>query len=222
MAVHDKSTKIYQCDKCPKTYIRKQQLMFHMERHTAVKNDKCPQCDKCFINAAVLKNHIRLVHENEFIQVCDICAKVFKNKAIYEQHYKLIHCENTTPPVQCKICGSWMKHEISLRKHMRRHEQEANTYICNICGKESPNRGALLSHQKYVHFDERNHKCTVCEKAFKRAISLKEHMTTHTGDVLYNCSHCDKTFNSSGNMHKHRKKMHPVEWANARMKKVGV
>lgn len=37
-------------------------------------------------------------------------------------------------------------------------------------------------------------------------------MTTHTGEVLYTCPHCPKTFNSNANMHAHRKKMHYKEW----------
>lgn len=37
-------------------------------------------------------------------------------------------------------------------------------------------------------------------------------MTTHTGEVLYTCPHCPKTFNSNANMHAHRKKMHFKEW----------
>lgn len=44
----------------------------------------------------------------------------------------------------------------------------------------------------------------------------QEHMTTHTGEVLYTCPHCPKTFNSHANMHAHRKKVHRKEWEERR------
>lgn len=41
-------------------------------------------------------------------------------------------------------------------------------------------------------------------------------MTTHTGEVLYTCTFCPKTFNSSANMFAHRKKAHRIEWEKSR------
>lgn len=37
-------------------------------------------------------------------------------------------------------------------------------------------------------------------------------MATHTGQALYTCTFCPKTFKSHANMHNHKKKSHPNEW----------
>ena len=131
-----------------------------------------------------------------------------------------MHSETPLPKQQCQLCGAWLKHENSLRRHMKRHEDAQREHICQICGKQSPNRGALRSHQKYVHMVERTHKCSICDKAFKKAVTLKEHMTMHTGEILCTCPHCPKTFNSSANMHSHRKKMHPREFEETRRQRM--
>ena len=44
-------------------------------------------------------------------------------------------------------------------------------------------------------------------------------MALHTGTALYTCPWCPKTFNSNSNMHSHRKKMHPYEWEEEKLKK---
>lgn len=47
----------------------------------------------------------------------------------------------------------------------------------------------------------------------------KEHMASHTGEVLYSCDFCDRTFNSHANRASHRKRMHPKEWLEDKLRK---
>lgn len=165
-----------------------------------------------FLTKSVLANHIRGVHENAFAHMCHICAKTFKSKQVYELHQRA-HMEQAPPKLQCTICGSWLKHEHSLRKHMARHDQQAE--VCKLCNKVAPNSHALANHMRYVH-SERAHKCTMCEKAFKKPIGLREHMASHTGVDLYSCPYCPKSFKSNANMHSHRKQKHLELWQHDR------
>lgn len=147
--------------------------------------------------------------------MCDICAKVIRGTAAFKRH-QLEHQGVTFPKVQCDLCGSWHKDKYALNKHKKRHMESKQPHICDICHKVSPSRSAMLSHKRYVHGTERSYECGVCRKCFKKPLSLKEHMTTHTGEVLYRCPHCPKTFNSNANMHSHRKKVHPREFEETR------
>lgn len=103
---------------------------------------------------------------------------------------------------------------------MSRHADAENVHKCEICGKQAPTRGALRSHQKYVHFSDKAFKCCICEKAFKKSISLKEHMSLHTGQSLYTCPYCPKQFNSGANMHSHKKKVHRELWEEEKSKRL--
>lgn len=123
-----------------------------------------------FVTKSVLANHIRGVHENAFAHMCHICAKTFKSKQVYDLHLQHEHLDTEPPKLQCSICGNWLKHEHSLRKHMARHGQTEE--VCKLCNKVAPNRHALGNHMRYVH-SERSYKCTMCDKAFKKPIGLK-------------------------------------------------
>ncbi|KAH8319746.1 hypothetical protein KR074_004907 [Drosophila pseudoananassae] len=203
--------KIFMCEQCPKRYTKQYLLDQHRVIHKE-RNVVCDICERRFPNESMLCTHVKLVHGN-YGTMCDICAQVIRGRAAFQRH-QLEHAGVTEPKVQCDICGSWHKNKHSLKKHVRRHNGTAAT--CDLCGKVSPNRSAMLSHQRYVHLTDRKHECSVCGKGFKKAISLREHMTMHTGEVLYKCPHCPKTFNSNANQHTHRRKCHPKEFEEAR------
>lgn len=43
---------------------------------------------------------------------------------------------------------------------------------------------------------------------------LQEHMATHTGVDLYNCSYCETSFKSKSSRSTHYRRHHPVEYSN--------
>lgn len=114
-----------------------------------------------------------------------------------------------------RSCMRRLKSKMGLSRHMRAiHVEQPLT--CKICSKITPSKGALRSHMRYMHELQRDFHCSICDKSFKRDTELKEHMASHTGGILYQCPYCSKTCNSNANMHAHRKRNHPVEWARDR------
>ncbi|GAB0100286.1 hypothetical protein DMENIID0001_162990 [Sergentomyia squamirostris] len=202
----------FHCDLCPQTFAQASALKAHKIKHMSPEEKKhiCSTCGRAFALATILVQHVRRAHENSCVNVCDICAKVFRCKNLFEKHVQE-HSAGGLPRVPCEICGKTFKHQIALRKHKYRHNT-SGSLECAVCGHVAPNRQALLEHIKYNHRERKLRHCSLCERTFRSALSLKEHMATHTGEVLYHCLFCPKTFNSNGNYFKHNKVAHPVEY----------
>lgn len=162
--------------------------------------------------------------------VCDICAKPFTTSTGLQTH-RSQHSTEPKPRVQCNLCHlwwvcilvlincslteSWFKFSIfryknveTLRSHLRRH-RDVRKHTCSQCGKVCSTRSSLASHVRYVHLRISQHSCGICQKNFRRKLELTEHMARHTGEILYRCSKCPKTFSSSSNYFSHRKARHP-------------
>lgn len=101
---------------------------------------------------------------------------------------------------------------------MQRHKDDRQ-HICNVCSKECTTSSSLSAHIRYVHLKIKDFECSVCNKKFRRKLELTEHMARHTGQVLYTCPFCPKTFTSSSNYFSHRKYRHPTQLAESKSKK---
>ncbi|XP_062700780.1 zinc finger protein 658B isoform X2 [Aedes albopictus] len=205
--------KTFQCTMCPKKFTRQTFLNTHLRYHN--RRWRCELCDKKFMCEGTLKVHHKSIHTKELSYVCHVCARTFHIYASYRSHLET-HDESAKkkpqkPRVQCQICNTWTQ---KMSHHMRLH---SGPRTCEICGKECRHAIAYRYHMKGHQLGD--FVCSVCGKSFKRDNTLKEHMASHTGDVLYSCDFCDRTFNSSANRASHRKKMHPQQWLEDKLKK---
>lgn len=153
----------------------------------------------------------KLIHSKEKHFVCEICAKSFSSKSNLQSHMTH-HSGKNQPRVQCNYCHLWYKNMDTLRTHMHRHKDKRQ-HICVTCNKECTSRSSLAAHIRYVHLKVREFECNICKKQFRRRLELTEHMARHTGEILYKCPFCPKTFSSSSNYFSHRKNRHPSQFA---------
>uniref|UniRef100_W8AP83 Transcription factor grauzone n=1 Tax=Ceratitis capitata TaxID=7213 RepID=W8AP83_CERCA len=219
---HGSRERIYQCDICSKSFFRREVLARHYQIHAPEeeKHIKCTQCEKTFCSEYIMRQHLKLVHLHMYSKICDICGKSFRGNDALRRHLEE-HSGLPRSLIKCDLCDAQLTTKYGLARHMKvMHTVEYQTpQTCPICSKVSPTLRAHHTHFKYMHATERKHACKLCDKAFKRPNDLREHMTTHTGEVLYTCTFCPQTFNSNANMYAHRKRKHPKEWAEKCAKK---
>ncbi|XP_005189139.3 transcription factor grauzone [Musca domestica] len=215
MKTHQIQDKTFICDICQKGFSKKAGLKAHKLIHLSDEEKKfsCDQCGKLFGNNNLLAYHVGVVHLNKYALVCDVCGEKMRRKDVFERHM-MKHIGVPIPTIACDVCGLKVTGQIGLKRHKESQHPEGGKqqFPCYICSKISPTLRAHKKHVKDKHELGFDFKCTLCEKAYKRASTLKEHMATHTGTILYTCPYCPKTFNSNANMHSHRKKAHPKEW----------
>ncbi|KAI8128860.1 hypothetical protein FF38_14087 [Lucilia cuprina] len=210
------------CETCGKSFVKASLLAKHKMKHLPEEEKKfpCTQCGKFYASSYLLNQHIQVVHLKKFVKICYICGKSISTSTEYKLHMDK-HEGVPQPIINCDICGLRLTSERGLKRHKESQHPVGGKqdHPCPVCHKISPTQRALRKHINTMHEKGYDHKCTICEKAFKRTENLREHMASHTGTTLYTCSWCPKTFNSNGNMHAHRKKMHPKEWEEAKLQK---
>lgn len=124
-----------------------------------------------------LHEHIRKIHNPHNSLICDKCGKIFRNSSNLRKHNEIEHSTQSKPspePQQCPICGTWLRHLLGLKQHLKSiHEESSEEHRCHICNKVSSTARALKRHIYHNHECIKKFQCKMCEKAFKRAQDLR-------------------------------------------------
>lgn len=95
--------KCYKCELCPYASISARHLESHMLVHTDQKPFQCPQCDQAFRQKQLLKRHVNLYHDPNYIaptpkektHVCPSCDRQFRHKGNLIRHMALHDPDST-------------------------------------------------------------------------------------------------------------------------------
>ncbi len=157
--------------------------VFGVENVSHSKSDgafKCDHCGKLFTRNWYLKQHIKL-HSNEKPFGCDLCDKRFLNSSNLKQHMKTHSVE-----FRCPTCGKTYINQTSLDEHVLKHEEPKVEECQEVQNTETQ-------------------QCNYCPVKFTDEVSLREHLGSHTKDLPYHCSKCDKAFRYNNTLVKHMK-----------------
>lgn len=177
---NEKSSKLYTCEECNKSFEKEIKLQRHLRIHERAKE----QQDANF---------------KRFL--CHICSKTFRQNTGLMFHMRT---HTGYKPHVCKYCGRGFTSNSNCINHERTHTGD-RPFVCQYCSAAFAKSCTLKAHIT-THTGEANYHCKTCGKSFRRLKYLKEHRFTHTGEKPYACKICGTAYSHSGSLFVHEKK----------------
>jgi KRAB domain-containing zinc finger protein len=212
------------CEICQKIYKNKNMLVLHKLIHGAVSSHPCQYCNRKFVFASSLEQHLIADHRDKLQFLCKGCNKVFHSKLELIIHRKShpkpeLKQKNKCSEYLCYICGDvfdtfrklwshekWV-HEDSKRQQMS-ELKNCLKYICEVCGKifKYP---ALLKNHSVVHQRTKEQlMCEVCGVVRKNKWLLKQHQFSHSSIREHICHVCHTAYKTSSALMTHERNSH--------------
>uniref|UniRef100_A0A182WKF6 C2H2-type domain-containing protein n=1 Tax=Anopheles minimus TaxID=112268 RepID=A0A182WKF6_9DIPT len=108
---------------------------------------------------------------------------------------------------ECEICGSVLKHRISLEVHLERHYGITH-FQCSYCSSSFHTKTEQQNHIAAVHISEDRFECDLCGAVFTSNKLLKQHLASHVTERNYHCLECKRSFKTQHHLNRHHKAVH--------------
>ncbi|XP_013785193.1 PR domain zinc finger protein 16-like isoform X2 [Limulus polyphemus] len=142
----DHQEKEYKCEKCPKTFNWKSNLIRHQVSHDDSRNYMCENCNKVFTDPSNLQRHIRSQHIGARSHACPDCGKTFATSSGLKQH---MHIHSSVKPFRCEVCLKAYTQFSNLCRHKRMHVNCRMQVKCYQCGQSFPTASSLSKHKRF-------------------------------------------------------------------------
>lgn len=201
MVIH---TDVFKCDKCEKTFSRKDSMQKHVLKCCPELAEKykifyCEVCFRVFSKESGRKRH---VEKCKSVQ-CNACGKIFSSQTDMEIHSCKSIDADETAKYSCGRCSKAFQSLYYLKQHQSLHD---NNHACNRCGKNFSSPDELVSHTSVCETLENirlygSGVCLICKEAFSNSKLFRNHHMTHTHP--FHCEKCDKRFMRIGSLNSH-------------------
>ena len=218
----------------------------------------CPICFSMFSDQSSRNRHMQAKHgkarvvmdKTGFDKKCTNCKKCFKYDFSLAYHIERFHSkvgssvadqtDEDSSLFECKKCGKLFRHQPSLKRHMKTHDEtETEEFKCEKCDATFSRKDNLIKHEKRVHNlgklnvdlirkdAIKEFLCKMCGRNFgSDRIKFEAHLmlrvcqqpnqqtNMEVDDYLrFPCGQCDKTYAEKDSLDRHVRWKHsgPIE-----------
>ncbi|CAH0396219.1 unnamed protein product [Bemisia tabaci] len=180
MVVHSKE-KRFVCDFCPKKYVQRSTVNFHMRLKHLRENDptreekyKCNFCAAKFATRSKFTEHANLMHQDKRPFRCNACQSTFLQKYLLVNHVKLCHLKER--PFSCDFCAITYQSSHRLMHHLDTIHHRENPFKCNLCSVKFARKHQLNAHIEEKHLTKKVYCCNLCPAEYKQVGHFKAHV----------------------------------------------
>ncbi|XP_025836127.1 zinc finger protein 845 isoform X2 [Agrilus planipennis] len=210
---HKKPIEQYKCPVCEKFY-PKSSLLGHLRLHTSERPYACKICRASFARKNNLLYHMKKHTKKDMagdlkektgdgeksrLHLCSACGASFRKRSILQQHMtrhtgKLYRCPRENCVFSARTPGE-------LKPHLVTHE-EKKPFSCELCDYKGKTKQQLLRHLT-LHDSHKKFHCSQCSFSTRFASHLRRHLRLHTGAKPFTCPHCEYKCNTLENLRRH-------------------
>lgn len=185
---------------------------------------------KCILRSGITSDFAKENWKNsKLLVICRVCSKFYGSVLSYRMHFKSHDSVKkrksfkTIPLLELSL-KSRIKSRIKNKLKCRKETNKTNTKKfqvkspvkngkselgCHVCKKQFSSKSCLNRHIRIIHEGEKPYKCDECGERFSERVTLRKHMTKHTGIPLpknYHCELCGKFFVRKGVLNNHMRR----------------
>ena len=211
------------CSVCKLVFSTPEKLEAHKQKFAA--KFACCHCSKRFANTSKLRIHHRK-HSKEKPFQCHCCGKYYTHRTTLVRHQQ-IYCTPLREKAEGRGADEEIVREIVFEKDedkmakmildaigkgakpaknskLKTTKEVANaksgSTSCKICDSEFFDTQSLDNHRQY-HLQQRT--CCQCQRVMGNKSKLLIHHRSHTKELPYACSVCDRSFAERSTLTKH-------------------